>query len=235
MIFILKLDSIMSDNLINEITLDCLMNKEQYQKYISRKNTKKENVKDIKFYRKRIYYLTKELLLSKEQASPLLPEVKNAFDNYIKTCINYFKIIDRNDIIQEDFKDILDGEIDVINEMDEINEIEEIEEINKNIIINTPKSPDNFFMRQVKIKNSLDDFVKVKKNNPKEIILPKQKKINLKDPSLKNKGIVKKKNITNKYEDIQDNKNNEIKNIEIENDKSKNNESKNNETNKTDN
>jgi hypothetical protein len=225
MIFILKLDSIMSDNLINEITLDCLMNKEQYQKYISRKNTKKENVKDIKFYRKRIYYLTKELLLSKEQASPLLPEVKNAFDNYIKTCINYFKIIDRNDIIQEDFKDILDGEIDVINEMDEINEIEEIEEINKNIIINTPKSPDNFFMRQVKIKNSLDDFVKVKKNNPKEIILPKQKKINLKDPSLKNKGIVKKKNITNKYEDIQDNKNNE----------SKNNESKNNETNKTDN
>lgn len=225
----------MSDNLINEITLDCLMNKEQYQKYISRKNTKKENVKDIKFYRKRIYYLTKELLLSKEQASPLLPEVKNAFDNYIKTCINYFKIIDRNDIIQEDFKDILDGEIDVINEMDEINEIEEIEEINKNIIINTPKSPDNFFMRQVKIKNSLDDFVKVKKNNPKEIILPKQKKINLKDPSLKNKGIVKKKNITNKYEDIQDNKNNEIKNIEIENDKSKNNESKNNETNKTDN
>lgn len=215
----------MSDNLINEITLDCLMNKEQYQKYISRKNTKKENVKDIKFYRKRIYYLTKELLLSKEQASPLLPEVKNAFDNYIKTCINYFKIIDRNDIIQEDFKDILDGEIDVINEMDEINEIEEIEEINKNIIINTPKSPDNFFMRQVKIKNSLDDFVKVKKNNPKEIILPKQKKINLKDPSLKNKGIVKKKNITNKYEDIQDNKNNE----------SKNNESKNNETNKTDN
>jgi len=235
MIFILKLDSIMSDNLINEITLDCLMNKEQYQKYISRKNTKKENVKDIKFYRKRIYYLTKELLLSKEQASPLLPEVKNAFDNYIKTCINYFKIIDRNDIIQEDFKDILDGEIDVINEMDEINEIEEIEEINKNIIINTPKSPDNFFMRQVKIKNSLDDFVKVKKNNPKEIILPKQKKINLKDPSLKNKGIVKKKNITNKYEDIQDNKNNESKNIEIENDESKNNESKNNETNKTDN
>ena len=225
----------MSDNLINEITLDCLMNKEQYQKYISRKNTKKENVKDIKFYRKRIYYLTKELLLSKEQASPLLPEVKNAFDNYIKTCINYFKIIDRNDIIQEDFKDILDGEIDVINEMDEINEIEEIEEINKNIIINTPKSPDNFFMRQVKIKNSLDDFVKVKKNNPKEIILPKQKKINLKDPSLKNKGIVKKKNITNKYEDIQDNKNNESKNIEIENDESKNNESKNNETNKTDN
>ena len=228
----------MSDNLINEITLDCLMNKEQYQKYISRKNTKKENIKDVKFYRKRIYYLTKELLLSKEHESPLLPEVKNAFDNYIKTCINYFKIIDRNDIIQEDFKDILDGGIDVINEIDEIdeiNEIEEIEEVNKNIIINTPKSPDNFFMRQVKIKNSLDDFIKVKKNNPKEIILPKQKKINLKDPSLKNKGIAKKKNITNKYEDIQDNKNNESKNVEIENDESKNNESKKDKTNKTDN
>jgi hypothetical protein len=221
MIFILKLDSIMSDNLINEITLDCLMNKDQYQKYILRKNTKKENVKDIKFYRKRIYYLTKELLLSKEQVLPLLPEVKNAFDNYIKTCINYFKVIDRNDIIQEEFKDVLDG-TDEINGTDEV---EEIEEINKNIIINTSKSPDNFLMRQVKIKNSLDDFVKVTKNNPKEIILPKQKKINLKDPLLKNKGIAKKKNITNKYEETQDKKISEI----VEFNESKNNEIKNNE------
>ena len=53
----------MSDNLINEITLDCLMNKEQYNKYIAKKNLKRETIKDIKFYRKRIYYLTKEILV----------------------------------------------------------------------------------------------------------------------------------------------------------------------------
>ena len=61
-------------------------------------------------------------------------------------------------------------------------------------------------MRKINVKqNSLDAFVK-KKKNPKEIILPKQKKINLKDPLLKNKGIIKKKNIINKYEETSDNK-----------------------------
>jgi len=195
----------MSDNLINNITLDCLLNKEQYNKYILNikqnindnvnQNIKKEN-KDIKFYRKRIYYLTKELLLSKEQQNILLPEVKEAFNNYVKSCINYFKIIDRNDIIQEDYKDIT-NELDLLNEINALNE---------NIIIDENIDPNNYLMRKINVKqNSLDTFVK-KKKNPKEIILPKQKKINLKDPLLKNKGIIKKKNIINKYEETSDNK-----------------------------
>jgi hypothetical protein len=35
----------------------------------------------------------------------------------------------------------------------------------------------------------------------KELIIPQQKEINLKDPILKNKGIDKKKNIINNYEE----------------------------------
>ena len=51
----------------------------------------------------------------------------------------------------------------------------------------------------------LDNFVKVKNVKPDvEPIIPKQKDINLKDPVLKNKGILylkkKKKNITNNYD-----------------------------------
>ena len=44
-----------------------------------------------------------------------------------------------------------------------------------------------------------------------EPVLPKQKDINLKDPALKNKGIRKKKNINNKYEDDSKTKNKEDK------------------------
>ena len=123
----------MSDNLINEITLDCLMNKEQYNKYISKKNLKRETIKDIKFYRKRIYYLTKEMLLSKEQTMPVLPEVKNAFDNYVKTCINYFKVIDRNDIIQEDYTEFANN-LDNINENIELNKLDELNNLDENNI-----------------------------------------------------------------------------------------------------
>ena len=183
----------MSDNFINEITLDCLMNKEQYNKYILKKKSKSENIKDLKFYRKRIYYLTKDLLLLKDQTIPVLPEVKIAFDNYVNTCINYFKVIDRNDIIQEDYKDVHHVISDKIGELNKLNDLHNL---------NTTEEADNYLMRQIKIKkNSLDGFVKKKINKPKEIILPKEKNINLKDPLLKNKGIVKKKNINNKYED----------------------------------
>ena len=61
-------------------------------------------------------------------------------------------------------------------------------------------------MRLVKITepNSLEKLVKrtmIKNVDAKPNIPPKQKEINLKDPILKNKGIRKKKNITNKYDE----------------------------------
>ena len=53
-------------------------------------------------------------------------------------------------------------------------------------------------MRQIYIKNStLDGLVKRTILKKEEPVLPKKKKINLKDPELKNKGIGKKNNLTN--------------------------------------
>ena len=70
--------------------------------------------------------------------------------------------------------------------------------------IQTQEEANKLLMKTVKINNSLDNFVKRKLTKaPEDIILPKQKDINLKDPSLKVKGVnsSKKKNITNKYEE----------------------------------
>lgn len=195
MLFILILNNIMSEEYLHQVTLNCLMNKDQYAKYIKNEVTKPTIRKDKKFYRKRIYNLTKELLLSLEQPTNLSPDVKYAFDNYIKTCIQYFKAIDNNDIIQEDYKDInndtLNTSVDGID----------------NII--TPEEANNFLMRSVKINApSLDNFIiKTITKKPENIILPQQKEINLMDPILKNKGICKKKNITNKYDENQKNEN----------------------------
>jgi hypothetical protein len=51
----------------------------------------------------------------------------------------------------------------------------------------------------------LDKFIKrtVKKET---VVLPQQKEVDLKNPELKLKGVKKKKNITNKYEEIVENK-----------------------------
>ena len=183
-------NSKMSEKFVNQVTLDCLMNKGKF----SNKPYNSVNKKDKKFYRKRVYNLTKELLLSKEEPTDLFPDVKYAFDNFINTCINYFKVIDNNDIIQLDYQNINES----------LNIGSTIEELNVDNI-HSQEEADKLLMKSIKISNSLDGFIKRKKiGKQNEIILPKQKDINLKDPSLKIKGIsnsFKKKNITNKYEE----------------------------------
>lgn len=186
----------LSDNKVSDIDLEYLINKDLYGKSIDSKmqpHITINNKKDKRFYKKRIYDLTKQLL-SNEQPPTLFPDVRNTFDNYIKTCISYFKIIDTSDIIQEDYDDLL-GSISNATGVDNVagvDNIDNIDEVNK------------LMMRSIKIMepNALEKLVK-RTITKKEIepIIPQQKDINLKDPILKNKGIRKKKNITNKYDE----------------------------------
>lgn len=184
-----------SETFLNEVTLDCLINREQYNKYIANKQEKEINRKDQKFYRKRVYNLTKELLLSKEKPLYLFPDVKHAFDHFVKTCIHYFKTIDKSDIIQSDYQNI--------NDLSSIPELDVSD-------IHSKEEADKLLMKTIQMPNTLDNFIKKKvTKSDKEMIIPKQKKINLKDPSLKLKGIPKsskKKNITTIYEESNEKK-----------------------------
>ena len=115
------------------------------------------------------------------------------FDNFIKACVHYFKILDRNDIIQEDY-----------NEFDEFKDkIKENNELHYDSHKILKEEDEKLLMRSIKMANpSLDNFIKINMTKEsKKMIIPQQKEINLKDPFLKNKGIDKKKNIINKYEE----------------------------------
>ena len=95
----------MTDSLINQITLDCLLNKEMINKHLKNKKTKVENKEERKFYRKRTYNLFKELITG-NHPTDLLPDVKYAYDNFVNASIHYFKTIDNNDLRQEEYKDV---------------------------------------------------------------------------------------------------------------------------------
>ena len=96
----------MSETLINQITLDCLLNKKMYNNQIIHQKTKQVNHEERKFYRKRIYNLFKDIISGNSQTQGELPlDVKYAYDNYINATINYFKILDSNDIIQSEHND----------------------------------------------------------------------------------------------------------------------------------
>ena len=195
----------MSTEYVNQVTLECLMNKDTYKKYVATKKKSVVNKKDQKFYRRRILSLTKEMLYPEEvattttatTATPTIsdPNIVGLFQIYSKACIEYFKTLDKNDIIQEDYSTLTPETAEM--------SVEDIK---------TQAEIDQLFMRSVHVKEptTLDKFVKRSTTAPKEDpILPKQKDINLRDPALKNKGIRKKKNITNKYEEESKTKNTE--------------------------
>lgn len=176
----------MSEEFLNKVTLEYLTNKEYN---VTHKTRNAVNKKDKKFYRKRIFNLTKELL-SNEEPTTLLPDVKYAFDNYMKHCIHYFKVIDCSDILQEDYKDITKVEFGDADFDESIQQTQD--EANK------------LMMRSINIQsNTLDKFITrtVKKD---ATIMPQQKDVDLKNPDLKLKGVKKKKNITNTYEDTKE-------------------------------
>ncbi len=196
-----------TDNLINQITLNYFLNKDQLERHMQNKINKTANKKDKKFYRKRILSLAKDILYGLDNPLTQLPDIKYAFDNYVKTCVTCFKSIDTSDILQEEYKEY------------EIEEEENNLEISEEESMLLKEKADKLMLRSVKMDvKTLDSFVK-KTNVKKEptIILPQQKEINLKDPNLKTKGIKnnsikKKKNIRNIYEK----KNNEEKNPDAE-------------------
>jgi hypothetical protein len=184
----------MSESIINKITLDFLINKE-YQNYLLKnknlcQSINNINKKDQKFYKKRIYNLTRLLLTDSEENIP--SDIKYAFNNYMKLCINNFKVIDNNDIIQEDYKNITQ---DLLNEL--------VDKIDENNIKKEKEESDKLLMRKINTTEySLDKFIKrtIIKTDSDKMFIPKQKEINLQDPVLRNKGILisaKKENVNN--------------------------------------
>jgi hypothetical protein len=183
----------MTDKIIAEMSLEYLMNKDSYERYRTRTNTTliTANKKEKKFYRRRISDLTKKLLYPLEEEKEkayISPDIHHTFDLYVKACIEYFKNLDKSDILQEDYKGLLD--IDAKNEIN-IDNIQGVEQA------------DELMMRSIKIRepNNLEKLVTRKSLAPQNTVIPPQQKdINLKDPELKNKGIRKKKNIINTYD-----------------------------------
>ena len=186
-----------SDNLINDITLQYLTNKEfvnQTQKHLQAK-TFKVKPKEKKFYKKRILALTKSLIYETEPEDPsmkletLPPEIPNLLTGYVKKTIEYFKTLDKTDILQKEYDDISIPNIESknINPNDKTTTEDTDKDFLKSMRYNTTNTLDNFVQKTIVSKEKSD--------------YPRKKNVNLSDPSLKNKGLGKKKNIDTKYEE----------------------------------
>jgi hypothetical protein len=162
----------MSEEYINKITLEYLLNPNRL------KNNNKILInntidKDIKFYRKRINQLTKDML----KGSYPTNNIKMIFENYVLHIISYFKQQDTKDIYQEEYSELSLKEPDIIVENNIENHIE--------------NHIENLFMNiKTKPIPTLENFVK--RNNETSLInniMPQKKKINIRDPQFRMKGV----------------------------------------------
>ena len=169
----------MSQAYINQLTINCLVNKEMINKHVDKKKLKKEQKEEIKFYRKRTYNLFKEII-NGTPPEDLLPDVKYAYDNFVNASIHYFKTIDNNDIIQEEYNG-LDNHV-----KDDIKYV--LDASSSNVV-----EADKLLMRSVKVDlpSTLDKYITktIIQKREADLILPKQKEINLLDPQFQTKGL----------------------------------------------
>jgi len=93
----------MSDDLINQLTLNCLISKHQLEKLNKKIKESAENSRktDTEIYGQRITQLFNDLLVN-EPPTRLLQEVKIGFDFFIDKCIYYFKAVDNNELLEKE-------------------------------------------------------------------------------------------------------------------------------------
>lgn len=160
----------MNEEYINKITLEYLLNPNMLIK--KNQTLLDTNLgKDIKFYRKRINQLTKDMIKGNYPNNDL----KIIFENYTSQLIYYFKQQDTKDIYQEEYSDLsLNNVKDNCNKSDK-----DIESINNMLINSKNDAPPN-----------LENFVKkITVNTSENHIIPQKKNININDPKLRIKGV----------------------------------------------
>jgi hypothetical protein len=162
---------------LDNISLQYFSNKGQYDILMKKNTIITDNtyLSDKRFYKKRILDLTKKLFRNEIDDSP----VHNAFDNYVKTCINHLKFTDKKDIYQEQYEKL--NKAEVTYEKDDI-------------IEKSYDACDYLICKPEDVKTlNLDTFVKKKTVPVKPMVMPTKAETNIKTPEYKIKGILHRK------------------------------------------
>jgi hypothetical protein len=148
---------------VDQVTLDYLLNKEMYTDHVQNKKMAKVNKEERKLYKKRIFQLFKNSITVLEPED--LPiDIKYAYNNYLNSCIQYFKTKDNHDTIQSEYKDFIFTEENTLIQDVSFNEIDQSEnnlEADKVLVFSTFEkgSANKSNSKSVKSKNEIANFM----------------------------------------------------------------------------
>ena len=194
------------------------LNKNNKANSIKATNDNNKNKEDTRFYRKRIIALTKEML---KGAIPSV-RIKEAHDDYINILVNYFKLVDKTDIIQDQYSN-RGQEACATEGKDPSNCEQENGHLHRfsSDFVTQGKDPSNcdqenghlhrfssdfvtrglggrapadeLMMRKPIVNSTLKNYVVTTTTHPETRIIPIKLTVDLNSPSLKTKGIKPKK------------------------------------------
>ena len=189
---------------VDDVTLAFMVNTAQYEKYLKKNHLDYDSVFkiDIRFYRKRIISLTKDLFknqIENEKSQNIDATMMGAFNMYMRACISYLKFSDKSETIQKCYVCL-----GVTNGNNNNNSQQETNENNENIknqkcicvnknenqLFELQKANELCFKPKEVKKITLDNYV-IRKNAKKSepIIYPQQFTFNPRDPEFKHKGL----------------------------------------------
>ena len=167
--------SVIGKEELNKLTLQYFTNPSYYDGIQSQDpSLEATRRKDIRFYRRRIVAMTKELFREGTESRSL----QSAFDGYVNSAIAHLKMLDTKDILQKEYHGLESNNPVSINTQD---------------IGNIVTEANNNMMKTQHVGGTLDTFVTSTKTVENDEIPPKLKMINLHDPELKTKGVKRKK------------------------------------------
>ena len=180
-------------NMLDDMTLAYMVNTSQYEKYLKKNHIDYDSAfkRDIRFYRKRIVSLTKDLFKEQIENDKNQNVLMGAFNIYMRACISYLKFSDQSDTIQKCY--VCLGMTDQ-NQMNETanNQMSSCvcKNKNENDLFELHKANELCFKPKEVKKITLDNYVirkNVKKSEP--VVYPQQFTFNPRDPEFKHKGL----------------------------------------------
>lgn len=167
-----------------------------------KKEEDKKDKEEYRFYKKRIFYLFKDIMMKKEKE----PDVVEAFNDFCNVAVKYLKFKDKSSVLQEEYKDLSGNRRG-----------KHCYNTFKNEPLDQVQYSNHLLMKEhvVKTKSITDCLPIVKKTLKDEtpIVIPQKKEINMRDPRFKNVGINAKqnkrkiKNVNNTYGETKHEKN----------------------------
>ena len=136
------------------------------------------NKEDKRFYKKRVQSVTRQLFHKNDY-----PEsIKRLHAEYIRIVIEYLKMSDMQDIIQDEYADIEEADgLRVTGDGQKPDDAKSLANADEVLFNVSPQ------------RTLLNNYVTTKRIKMDRVILPRQRYINLKEPTLRDKGLKKKK------------------------------------------